>query len=50
MRAAILPIAIFMAACGDKSATAPEPSPDWPMYNGDYSSTRFSQLSEYHAP
>src|ERR1700681_2512295 len=46
MRAAILLIAVFLSACGERVASGPKPAPDWPMYNGDYSSTRFSGLSD----
>src|ERR1700733_15344465 len=46
MRASILLISIFLAACTMNVATAPKPPVDWPMYNGDYSSSRFSKLAE----
>src|SRR5579871_6889127 len=47
MRKATLLLAVFLAACGTKTqSTLPNPSADWPMYNRDYASTRYSGLTE----
>ncbi len=45
-RCAVLLLAVALAGCGLGAATAPNPAADWPMYNRDYKSTRFSPLSE----
>src|ERR1700746_1690840 len=46
MRAAIFLLVCILTGCADKVASSPKPSPDWPMYNGDYASTRFSALAD----
>jgi alcohol dehydrogenase (cytochrome c) len=46
MRKATLSLAILLAGCGAKQ---PNPSADWPMYNRDYASTRFSGLTDITA-
>ncbi len=40
MRYGVLLLAVLLAGCSAR------PSVDWPLYNGDLGSTRFSQLSE----
>src|SRR5689334_5055164 len=45
MRTTILLLAGLLAACGAKTP-APNAAADWPMYNRDYASTRFSSLSD----
>ena len=44
----LLLFTVFLAACGSKIAT-PNTSADWPMYNRDYGSTRFSGLTQIAA-
>src|SRR6516165_3414826 len=46
MRRPIILLAVVLTACGSKAPTEAKVSPDWPMYNGDYASTRFSQLTD----
>jgi glucose dehydrogenase len=41
---AFLLLTIALASCGMRSAA--NSTADWPLYNGDYQSTRFSKLSE----
>jgi alcohol dehydrogenase (cytochrome c) len=48
MRKATLLLTAFLAACGTKTAV-PNASADWPMYNRDYASTRFSGLTDIAA-
>lgn len=46
MRLTILLLAALLtASCGQKAA-GPNPSADWPMYNRDYASTRYSGLAD----
>ena len=39
-------LAAILAGCESKAPTEAKVSPDWSMYNGDYASTRYSQLDE----
>lgn len=43
MQRCLLLLSILLAGCGMRSASN---STDWPMYNGDFASTRFSLLSD----
>jgi alcohol dehydrogenase (cytochrome c) len=47
-KATLLPtciVAVILAACGQAPSNS-NPSADWPMYNRDYASTRFSGLTD----
>jgi alcohol dehydrogenase (cytochrome c) len=39
-------LAALLAGCESKAPIETKVSPDWSMYNGDYASTRYSQLDE----
>src|SRR5580700_5644907 len=43
---AVLLVVSAWALTGQQPASSPSPAADWPLYNRDYASTRFSQLSE----
>ena len=46
MLCSVLLLAFVMTACGQRATPGPNSDADWPMYNRDYASTRFSGLSE----